>query len=300
MSRQRVGNSLGRWIAAAAAALSLGLAAPAASQTLNRLPVQAEGVDIVDRLGERIPDSVVMRTAEGEVVDLADYFKSGKPAVLALVYYDCPLVCPLILERLTRSVSGIDFDVGEDFNLIVVSFDPTNTDAMALEAKRTALLAYDREITPQVERGFAYHTASEGNVGRLAEAVGYEFKRLPNGEYSHPSVLIVLSPEGVVTRYLPGFDAPSRDLKLALLEASKGAIAQSVGDWFLHRCFSFDPSKGSYGLAAMKVMRLAGGLSVVVLSGMIAILFVRERVRRFSGPRAQAPAAEPATAGQTP
>lgn len=260
------------------------LAAPAVGQALNVLPKEAEGVDVVDRLGERVPRPLTLRTAEGRVVDIDSYFQDGKPAILALVYYDCPLICPEILGRLARSMNALDYTVGRDFNLIVVSIDPTNNDTQALEAKARAYDAYERRKDDVVNRGFAFHTAGEGVSSRLADAVGFKYKLLPNGEYSHPSVWIILSPDGTVSRYLTGLPDPKvdigRELKMALLEASDGKIAKSLGDMFLHRCFAYDPSTGTYTLQAMRVMQIGGALTVVVLGGFIGLLFLRDRVRR--------------------
>lgn len=262
----------------------LALGVQAFGQALNILPEEAKGVGIADRLGERIPRPLTLRTAEGRVLDIDEYFRDGKPAILALVYYDCPLICPEILSRLARALNALDYTTGRDFNLIVVSIDPTNTDAQALEAKQRAYDAYQRRKDDRVHRGFAFHTAGEGVSMRLAEAVGFQYKRLPNGEYSHPSVWIILSPDGTVARYLNGLPAPGvdigRELKMALLDASDGKIARSIGDWFLHRCFAFDPSSGTYTLQAMRVMQIGGALTVVLLGGFIGMLFLRDRLRR--------------------
>lgn len=262
----------------------------------NELPGEARGVDVVDRLGSQVPSPVMIRTAEGEAVDIARYFDDRRPIALLLVYYDCPLICPKILGDVGEVVAKSRFEPGRDYNLVVISIDPENTDEMAAKAKQDMLDAYallgGRTVTQEVRDGFAFHTASGGSSSRIADAVGFRYKRIRNGEYSHPAALIILSPEGVVTRYLKAMtqhladggkdtDDMARDLRFALLEASDGKIARSFGDWFIHRCFTFDPTSGTYTRDAMAVMRLAGGATVIALAGGIGVLLLGERSRRM-------------------
>jgi len=276
-------------------ALWLFPAATSAQFLPNELPSEARGVDVVDRLGSQVPSPVMIRTAEGEAIDIARYFDGRRPVVLLLVYYDCPLICPKILGDVGEVVAKCRFEPGRDYNLVVVSIDPENTDAMALQAKQDMLDAYTllggRTVTQEVRDGFAFHTASGGASSRIADSVGFRYKRIRNGEYSHPAALIILSPEGVVTRYLKAMtqhlaeggkdtDDMARDLRFALLEASDGKIARSFGDWFIHRCFTFDPTSGTYTRDAMAVMRLAGGATVIALAGGIGVLLLGERSRR--------------------
>lgn len=276
-------------ILAFAAAVLVAIARPAAAQgTLNELPDAARGVGMDDRLGNRLSFPIIVRSELGEAVDLASYFNKGKPVVLSLVYYDCPLQCPALLENLSQTIGECSFEPGEDYTVLVVSFDPTNTEQMALEAKRDALvrheLSYGRSVNDDTRSGIRFHVSGEAEARRLADAVGFRYKLLPNGEYSHPSALIVLSPEGVVTRYLPGFNTTDEKvgpmLRMALLEASDGRIARGFIDWFVHTCFTFDPDAGAYSMEAMAVMRLAGAGTVVVLGGLIGVLFLKERLRR--------------------
>lgn len=259
---------------------------PGEERTPNVLPEAARGVGLDDRLGARIPDGPLMiRDHNGMPVDFTDYFRDGKPVVLSLVYYDCPLVCPLMLERLTNALAGLEgYSAGEDYRWIVVSFDPSNTDQMAADERTLALARYGRGLAVDSANAadIAFHTASEGNVRAIADAVGYRYKRLANGEYSHPTVLMVMTPDGRVSRYLHGFDIPPFDLKLALLEATDGAIAKSFIDAFIHRCFAFDPTRGEYTMQAIFVMRVAGAITLIVVAGGIGLMFWRERRKRIA------------------
>ena len=222
----------------------------------------------------------MLQRSDGLAVDLWDSLADGKPVVLVLGYYDCPLICPLTFETLSKALSGIDYTVGEDFRVVAVSFDHTNTVEDATQKKELSLLGYDREITPTIEDGWVFTIGSESNARKLADAVGYKYKELDNGEYSHPVALVILTPDGRVSRYIYSFDYEPREIKLALLEATKGKIGKSIGDSFLHFCFSWDPQTGKYSLQAFRVMQVAGGLTVLLLGGFIGGLFLTGRLRR--------------------
>jgi len=310
MIRRRLTSRISRagppqgWGALVAAVCAL-LAAPAGAQlALDELPDPAKGVDLVERLGQRVPPQITVRSAAGEVIDLrADLFEGSKPAILTMVYYDCPLMCPLVLERLVQAIDSVKYKPGEDFNVVVVSFDPTNTDEMAREARDRAISQYSLgmpegagPMTEQMKAAFRFHTASGGNARKLGDAIGFRYKELPNGEYSHPAALIVMSPKGKVSRYL-NIDNPGDEaVEMALLKASRGGISTGAVDWFKHVCFAWDPSQGAYTLQAMRVMQLGAALTVVLLGGLIGALFLRGRLRRASPtntPSTRASASEP-------
>jgi len=277
-------------VCAVAALLALLFVTPMsrAQLAMDELPDQARGVDIVEKLGDQIPDGITVRSWDGRVLDLRrDLFDGSKPAILTLVYYDCPLMCPLVLERMVETVEGIKYKVGEDFNLVVVSFDPTNTDQMAADARERAVTQYllarsESGASELAQRGMLFHTASGGNARKLGDAIGYHYKQLPNGEYSHPAALVVLSPKGKVSRYLSINKPGDETVELALLKASQGAISTGAIDWFRHLCFSWDPSENAYALQAMRVMQLGAALTLVLLGGLIGTMLVRGRIGRAS------------------
>lgn len=277
-ARTRVGR-----VAAWACALAMGVIAPTAPAQLilERDEVrELEGVDLVERLGSVVPLDASFTNAAGETVALADYFNDGKPAVLALVYYDCPVICTIVLDKLVDSLDRLDYTAGEDYRLLVVSFDHIESTTQAFGQKLRFLRHYDRAGEAGVDAGIAYHTGDETAIARLTEAVGFKFKPMPNGEWSHASGLTILSPEGKVTRYLYGYDYPADQLKLSLLDATEGKIAKSLGERIMHYCFRYDPTAGAYSMHAMALMRLAGAVTVVLLIVLISALFIGERVRR--------------------
>jgi protein SCO1/2 len=276
-----------------------GVTSETRAQTPNVLPPQAQGLAVDERLGKTIRLNTPLVSAEGREVVLADYFgqaviegaspgeaslnadanASGKPVIMALVYYECPIVCDLVLDRLGDGLNDLDYTVGEDFNLVVVSFDPGETPSLAATRKEMDLAGYNRPKTPIIRDGWAYHVGEGNQVRAMAESIGFRYREIAGGEYSHPVVLMVLSPEGVVTRYIYGYDYPARDLKLALIEASEGTIKQSLGDRLLAFCYTFDPTAGTYTMQAWRLMQLGGAATLVLLSGFVGAMFITDRVR---------------------
>lgn len=261
------------------------MAAPATAQ-LNpkEPPSEIRGLEVEEKLGARVPLGLTFNDWTGSPAPLSKYFASGKPVILVLGYYDCPLVCPLVLERLQASLGKLDYTVGTDFNVVYVSFDPENTTEMAARYRRDAIESYaaaGHERTARIEAGWAFHTSQPSQVRPLADAVGYEYRFLPeSGEYSHPVALVFLSGEGVVSRYIYGFDYDPKDVKLSLLEASQGAIAQSLGDRLLWFCYHYDPKTGRYSLAAFRVMQAGAVVTMTVVGTLILALKLGERGRR--------------------
>ncbi len=281
MTRSRI--QLGRVCVLLGAAVLWG--APATAQ-LNpkEPPSEIRGLEVKEQLGARVPLGLTFKDSTGAPVPLSKYFASGKPVILVLGYYDCPLVCPLVLERLQASLGKLDYTVGENFNVVYVSFDPENTTEMAAQYRRDAIESYvaaGHERTQRMEAGWAFHTSEPSQMRPLADAVGYEYRFLPeSGEYSHPVSLIFLSGEGVVSRYIYGFDYNPKDVKLSLLEASQGAIAQSLGDRLLWFCYHYDPKTGRYSLAAFRVMQAGALITATFMGTLILVLKLGERGRR--------------------
>jgi protein SCO1/2 len=246
-------------------------------------PREVEGLDVEERVGLPLPMELQFTTSEGRVVQLGDYFKSNKPAVIAMVYYKCPVVCDIVMQRLTQSFSGMDYVVGEDFNALYFSFDSSETPEDAAAAKRGHLSNYSKPATPAVEAGWQFHVADADSARQLADAVGFKYRRLANGQFSHPAAIFVITPEGRISRYMYGYDYPSRDMKLSLIDATNGKLVKSLGDRFLSWCYMYDPSQGKYSLAAMRVMQLSGVISALFVGALVGTLFVGERIRRRLG-----------------
>ncbi len=242
---------------------------------------QLNGVDLLEHQGAKLPMDAVFTTADGKDVALAQYFLDGKPAILVLAYYECPIVCPTVLRSLAGTMNELDYDTGKDYRVLVVSFNHTETTTQALTKRADFFRMYDRaEGAPGIREGIEFFTGDETSVARLAESVGFAFNEIQGGEFAHPVSLMAISPDGVLTRYVYGYDYPARDLKLTLIDATEGRIAKSLGDKLLGFCYRYDPLTGSYSMVAFRVMQIGAGVTVVALAVFISLMFLGERVRR--------------------
>jgi protein SCO1/2 len=275
---------LTRCLAACLTAAALAVA-PAPAQILKEKDQvkELQGVDIVEKLEQKIDLSLTFTDSDASTVALRNYFDGRRPVVLAMVYFDCPIVCPLVLDRMAACFDELDYTIGTDFNVVVVSFNaaegPTHTSARKM--RDVTEYARARGVSAaSVSPGWGFHTGTQANIDALGEQIGFSFKRLSNGEFSHPVGFVVLAPDGTITRYIYGFDYPPKQVKLSLLDASEGKIAKSLGDRIMHFCFRYDPTAGAYSVEAMAVMRLAGGVTVAALAVFIGVLLGAERLRR--------------------
>ncbi|MEO1583036.1 MAG: SCO family protein [Planctomycetota bacterium] len=275
----------------------------ARSQLLSKEPPEEiRGLEISDKLGEQVPLDIELFDATGRTLEIGEYFTDQRPVVLLLVYYDCPMLCGLMLNKMNEVINGTEPTVGEDYKIVVVSFDHTNTTEMARQMQERYHLGYDRGFGEEGEgaESYVFHTATAGEARRLSNAVGFDYRFIPSsGEFSHGSVMYVLTPDGRVSSYLSGLDYEPRQLRLALLDARDSKISKSIADFFLHMCFSFDPTAGQYTMEAFRVMQVAGVLSIVGVGGLIGGLRVIEIVRRRSDRRGAAGAAHVETGLQT-
>jgi len=268
----------------AAAMIAAVFAAPAAAQRLRPADEveQLQGVDVVEKLGDTIPLDITFTNAESEPHELSRYINGSRPTILVMVYFDCPMICPVVLDKLAEAMNELDYTVGRDYNVLVVSFDPTDTVTHAADSKMLYLSGYARGGPPDIASGWQFMVGEPREIRRLKDALGLDIRLLDNGEYSHPVALAVASPDGMVARYIYGLDYDPKQVKLSLLEASQGKIAQSLGDQFLFRCFRYDETQGKYSLHAMTLMRIGGVLTVITLVLLIGGLFVKEHVFRRS------------------
>jgi protein SCO1 len=225
------------------------------------------------RLNAQVPPDLVFRDETGVPVRLGDYF-GRKPLILTLNYFDCPMLCPLALEGLVRSLRPLSFSIGEQFDVLTVSFDPREMPAQATAAKAK----YQREYArPEAATGWHFLTGTGESIRALTETVG--FKAVYDAEkqqYAHAAGVLVLTPQGRIARYLYGVDVPTRDLRLALVEAAAGRIGSPV-DRLLLFCYQYDPATAQYTIAVMRTLRFAGLATLLGLGGLLVVMFRRER-----------------------
>jgi protein SCO1/2 len=232
-------------------------------------------VGIDQKLNAQVPLELSFRDDEGRAVRLGDYF-GKKPVVMALVYYDCPMLCTQVLNGLASALQVLKFDAGREFNLVLVSIDPRETPQLAAAKKKSYLERYQRS---GAANGWHFLTGEQANIERLAQTVGFRYAYDPKtGQYAHAAAIMVLTPEGRIAQYYYGIEYPPRDLRLGLIEASKERIG-SVADRILLYCYHYDPAKGRYGAVAMNVLRLAGVATILVLGTFIFVSLRRDFVQ---------------------
>ena len=221
------------------------------------------------RLNEQVPLDVTFRDERGNDVKLADYF-GQKPVILSLVYYQCPMLCTLVLNGLTETLIEQKFNIGEQFNVVTISFDPRETPSLAQAKKSTYLARYGRKGAAE-----AWHflTGDEQNITRIAAAVGFHYRFDPaTGQFAHPSGIIVLTPQGKIARYFYGIEYPARDVRFGLIEAAQERIGSPV-DQVLLLCYHYDPKSGKYSSLAMGSVRVAGVLTLLGLGSLFLVLW---------------------------
>jgi protein SCO1/2 len=231
------------------------------------------GVDVLQRLGEKVPLDVHFLDESGKDV-LLSQFTGDVPVVLVPVYYRCPMLCTQVLNALVRTLKRIPLEPWRDFHVVVFSIDPRERPSLAAQKKLHYLDRYDQ---PGASAGWHFLTGEEQEVRRLADAVGFQYTYVAAHDvYNHPAAIILLTKDGTINRYLLGLDFSPRDLRLALVETAEGRIG-SLADSILLRCYRYDPASGRYGLAIMTAVRIGGGLTVAGLVGTIVILGRKHR-----------------------
>jgi protein SCO1 len=244
-----------------------GMTTPPTSQR----PPMLKQVGIEQRLNEQIPSELTFRDESGKMVRLADYF-GKKPVILNLVYFQCPMLCSEVLSGLTSALSIVKFDVGKEFDIITVSIDPRDTPEMATEKKASILKRYHRA---GAEQGWHFLTGDQANITALAKAAGfgYEYDQA-TGQFAHATAIMILTPEGKISRYLYGVEYPPKDVRLGLVEASENKIGNAVDEVLLY-CYHYDPATGKYGAIIMNILRLAGVITILILGAFMFVMFRR-------------------------
>ena len=234
------------------------------------VPAPLQGVDVIEQLGDRVPDDGRLIDSEGQPFRLADELHRGKPVVLALVYYRCPQLCSLVLSSLTRALRGSGMKLGQDFRAVVVSIDPSETPREAAESKRGHMQALG--VSPTTA-DWRFATTTEPVIQALAKATGFTYRYdAPSKQFAHPAVTFVLSEDGRLSRYLYGIEYPAQDMKLALVEAGKGKVGTAF-DRVLLTCFKYDPAKRSYGPYVLAFIRIGALLVFAALVVLLTVLW---------------------------
>ena len=244
------------------------------SNLRTALPRGLEGVGIDQKLDQQIPLDLIFRDEFGRDVPLRSFFQSGKPVVLALVYYRCPMLCSQILTGLTSSLKTITLNPGQDFEVVSISFDAKDTAEIAASKKEMYLKRYNG---PNTANGWHFLSGSEENIKQLTNAVGFRYRYDPaTDQFAHASGIMIVTPEGRLSRYFYGVEYAPRDVRLGLVEASHNQIGSPV-DQILLFCFHYDPATGKYGAIVLNLVRFGGAAFALIGGAFLLIAFRREK-----------------------
>ena len=238
----------------------------------GKTPTVLSTVSFEQRLNEQLPLELPFKDEAGHAVKLGDYF-GRKPIVLTFVYYECPMLCTEVLNGLESSLRVLNETVGKEFDVITVSFDPKETPVLASGKKKAYLERYKR---PEAEAGWHFLTGDQSSIEALTKAAGFNYVwDEATHQFAHASGIVVVTPQGKVSRYFFGVDYAPRDVKFALIESSNEKIG-SLADKLLLYCYHYDPRSGDYGFVAMRAVRIGGAVTIMALVGFVFVSLRRE------------------------
>ena len=258
-------------------------ARPSSGNPSTGLPAALQEVRIDQKLDQQLPLDLVFRDESGAPVKLGQYF-GKKPVVLAFVYYDCPMLCTQVLNGMVTSFRVLPFQIGNEFDVVTVSFDPRETSALAAAKKKVYVDYLPEKMRAGATGGWHFLTGDEASIAQLTDAVGFRYRwDDATKQFAHASAIMLTTPHGKLSRYFYGVDYPARDLRLGLIESSANKIGSPVDQLLLY-CFHYDPATGKYGAAIMRVMRAAGVITVLGILAMMLFLKARQpRVNERTG-----------------
>lgn len=249
------------------------------SPPANVRPPYLTNVGIEQHLDGQVPADLAFVDDTGLAVKLGDYF-GKKPLILNLVYYNCPMLCGEALAGLSASMKMIKFDVGNEFDVVTVSFNPKETPQLAAQKKAEYLKRYGR---PNAGPGWHFLTGPPESINALTKAVGFQYQYdATKDQYAHATAIMVLTPQGRISRYFYGVDFPPKDLRMGLVEASEGKIGNAVDQVLLY-CYHYDPVAGKYGAVVSNMLKIGGGLTILFIGALILILIRLDRAAAHQG-----------------
>lgn len=243
----------------------------------NELPTVLKGAAVEQHLNGQVPLQTTWTDETGKTVHLGDYLQNGKPAVLALVYYQCPMLCSEELDGLTQALAMVHLNPGKDFQVIVASIDPSDTPAMAEQKKALYTKRYAR---PGTESGWHFLVGQQPSIDALSKAVGFGYVRVPGPDgkltqFAHASAIQILTSEGKVAQYYLGVEYSPKDVLLGLVEASGNKIGSPVAN-ILTYCYHYDPHRNKHSLVVARVVQLGGMVTLAGLGGFMFLMFRRD------------------------
>lgn len=272
---------IGPWLMAATYAM----AQPPSSfqETATQPPAQVKasefaGIGIDQRLNQQVPLDLQFKDENGQTVKLGDYFKSGRPVVLSLVYYTCPMLCDQELAGESSALSTLKFTPGKQYEILSVSFNPNETPQDAAEKKKVYIARLNEHLNPKSDgSGWHFLTGQQPEIKQLADAVGFHYRYDPaTRQYIHATGLMILTPAGKIAQYYYGVEFAPRDLRLGLVQASQDKIGTVVDEVLLY-CCRYDATTGRYDAVVARIMSLAGAATLLLVGGFLMVMFRRDR-----------------------
>jgi protein SCO1 len=236
-------------------------------------PPGLEHVGIDQLLGQQVPLDLQFRNESGQPVKLADYFQSGRPVILNLVYYQCPMLCGEVLQGMSAAVKVLKFTPGKEYEVVTVSIDPREGPDLARAKKQSVM---ERVGRPGAETGWHFLVGDQPQIDALAQSIGwhYQYDQKTN-QFAHAAGIVLVTPEGKIAQYYYGVEYSARDLRLGVIEASQNKVG-SLADQVLLYCYHYDPRIGKYGAVVTNMVRLGGALTVFILGGFLIVLYRHE------------------------
>jgi protein SCO1/2 len=240
-------------------------------------PDDLKNVGIDQRLDQQVPLDLQFKDEAGKTVELGDYFKSGRPVILNLVYYTCPMLCGEELAGLSSALGVLRFSPGNEYEVVTVSINPDETPQVASERKKIFVDRLNERLEKKSDgSGWHFLTGQQPEIQKLADAVGFHYKRdAQTGQFIHSAAIMIVTPQGKLAQYYYGVEYSPKDLRLGLIEASRNKIGNLVDQIQLY-CFHYDPKSGRYGAAITSILRLGGAATVLLLGGLLIVMYRRE------------------------
>lgn len=247
------------------------------SQVIKENDPDLNKIDVIEHSGEFIPFDLKFTDDKGKSVTLGDYFNNGKPVIMILGYYQCPMLCNLVFNGLVKTARELKWSPGKEYQIVTVSINPNESWEMARDKKQNYLAALDK---PSADSGWSFLVGSEENSKKLADALGFQYFYVEDqDQYAHPAVVFLLTEKGKISRYLYGIEHNQMDLKFAIQEASEGKVGSTFEKLILY-CFHYDPDAKGYVVIAGNIMKLGGLFTMIILAIAVTTMLRRERFKK--------------------
>jgi protein SCO1/2 len=247
-------------------------------------PAELANVGIDQKLDQQVPLDLQFKDETGKTVTLGDYFKAGRPVILNLVYYTCPMLCGEELAGESSALGVMKFQPGKEYEAVSVSFNPDEKPQDAAEKKKLYVDRMNEHLEPKTSGdGWHFLTGDQANITKLASAVGFKYRRDPQtGLFIHAAAIMIVTPQGKIAQYYYGVEFSPKDLRLGLIEASRNKIGNLVDQVVLY-CYHYDPKSGRYGAMITNIMRLSGAATMLLLGGFLIVMFRRDSAGKRTG-----------------